>query len=237
MVVKSTDETMAVIESDTDVLHDLKHYQQKYNWDCGLSCVLMILPEQSRNYIINNFYKVVEEEGFGESTWTIDLCYLLHRFNITFSYLTITIGIDPGYSKEDFYDKVLSKDNERVNQRFDRAQELGMKISKKSVDSSHIVDKLKNGPVIVLINANQLVCLSCSDSSYTCYTSCLRLFSDSYQGHYITVVGYNSDKSEILYRNPTLKNKICNIPVGRFEECRTAYGTDEDIIFVDYKKL
>ena len=32
--------------------------------------------------------------------------FSIFRFNITFSYLTITIGIDPGYSKEDFYDKV-----------------------------------------------------------------------------------------------------------------------------------
>ena len=30
------------------------------------------------------------------------------------------------------------------------------------------------GPVIVLVNANQLVCLTCPDTSLSCYSSCIR---------------------------------------------------------------
>ncbi|XP_023342304.1 protein GUCD1 isoform X2 [Eurytemora carolleeae] len=135
-----------------DLLHALEHYQQRYNWDCGLSCVLMVLPIKSRNYIINNFKQVVEEEGFGESTWTIDLCFLLHRFQTKFSYLTVTIGIDPGYIRENFYDKVLSKDSHRVNQRFSDAESLGMHLEKKSVPVKEIMERLKAGPIIVLVN-------------------------------------------------------------------------------------
>lgn len=220
--------------TEDGLLHEVEHYQQKYNWDCGISCVLMVLPAQSRRYLINNFYKVIEEEKFGQSTWTIDLCYLLHRFNMKFSYFTTTIGVDPGYSNQNFYDKVLSKDSDRVNNKFSRAATLNMHVEKKSVLVSEVLDRLEKGPVIVLINANQLFCSTCSESSYSCYTSCLRLCSDkSYQGHYITLVGHQSNKSEILYRNPTFKNKICRMPLDWFEDCRTAYGTDEDIIFVD----
>ena len=36
------------------------------------------------------------------------------RFNVKFSYYTTTIGIDPGYSKENFYDKEMLP-NTRLN--------------------------------------------------------------------------------------------------------------------------
>ena len=78
----------------------------------------MVVKKADRELVLTNLNKFVEEEGFGESTWTIDLCYILKRFNVSFKYTTITIGVDPGYSKEAFYDKVLAKDNHRVNSRF-----------------------------------------------------------------------------------------------------------------------
>merc|ERR1719452_323763 len=65
------------------------------------------MQRTDRDFVLSNLTKFVEEEGFGDSTWTIDLCYILKRFNVLFRYTTITIGVDPGYSKEAFYDKVL----------------------------------------------------------------------------------------------------------------------------------
>ena len=49
------------------------------------------------------------------------------------------------------------------------------------------------------------------------------------------VVGYDPQSREILYRNPSLKDKICYMSHGTFEEARTAYGTDEDTIFIHEK--
>lgn len=37
------------------------------------------------------------------SIWTIDLAYLLHKFSVTFSFLTVTIGANPEFSVESFY--------------------------------------------------------------------------------------------------------------------------------------
>ena len=37
------------------------------------------------------------------STWTIDLVYLLHRYEVQQRYCTITRGIDPGYHRQSFY--------------------------------------------------------------------------------------------------------------------------------------
>lgn len=62
--------------------YNLTHYQQRYNWDCGLSCIIMILSAQQREQLLGNFDAVCGEEGFGSSTWTIDLCYLLMRYQV-----------------------------------------------------------------------------------------------------------------------------------------------------------
>ena len=258
-------------------LHQVKHYQQRYHWDCGLSCCFMVMNSYDKDFVLTNLNKFVEEEGFGESTWTIDLCYILHRFKIKFQYTTITIGVDPGYSKEAFYDKVLAKDYDRVNSRFKAAENNQMSIVEKSVGLDKILEHLdKNGPVILLTNANLLRCSKCNNYG-SCYQFCfsntsvsyqeslisvfriillflsmigkniLKLlefltlgflkslennYQNHYQGHYILLVGYNEKTKEILYRNPTLKDKICYINYDSLEEARTSYGTDEDILFI-----
>ena len=54
----------------------------------------------------------------------------------------------------------------------------------------------------------------------------------SYQGHYVLLVGFDPKSKEILYRNPTLKDKVCYMSYDCLEESRTSYGTDEDVIFI-----
>lgn len=41
------------------------------------------------------------------SIWTVDLAYLLHKFHVSFSFFTVTVGANPNYSIETFY-KVIS---------------------------------------------------------------------------------------------------------------------------------
>lgn len=79
------------------------HTQQRFNWDCGLSCVLMALDAaeefEAKEEISKDIEKVCQSEGFGHSTWTIDLCYLLKNYapQLAFSYTTVTLGVDPSY--------------------------------------------------------------------------------------------------------------------------------------------
>ena len=187
----------------------------------------------------------MEEEGFGESTWTIDLCYVLQRFRIKFKYTTVTLGVDPGYCKEAFYNKVIAKDYDRVNTRFQEAEARGVEIVETSITLQEILSHLQTGgPVIILTNANLLRCSRCSNYT-SCYPSCFSNVSyqvfeiiqlskiyHKYQGHYILIVGFDPQSREILYRNPTLKDKICYMSYGAFEDARTAYGTDEDVILI-----
>ena len=139
-----------------------------------------LLLQRDREFILTNLNKFVSEEGFGESTWTIDLCYILERFRIKFKYTTITLGVDPGYCKEAFYNKVIAKDYDRVNRRFQQAESRGMEIIETSISFAEILTHLEtSGPVIILTNANLLRCSRCSNY-ISCYPSC---FSNvSYQG-------------------------------------------------------
>ena len=80
----------------------IRHHQQRSHWDCGLSCVLMCVSDQVRESISRDVSTICREEDFGQSTWTIDLCYLLrHRSpQSKFYYTTITLGVDPGYASQ-----------------------------------------------------------------------------------------------------------------------------------------
>jgi hypothetical protein len=46
--------------------YPLIHYHQKYDWDCGISCILMVLSRQERTHFIANFDTICAEEGFGQ---------------------------------------------------------------------------------------------------------------------------------------------------------------------------
>ena len=84
------------------VIRSINHYQQRSHWDCGLSCVLMCLNKEERDAISRDVSEVCREEEFGQSTWTIDLCYLIrHRSPQTlFHYTTTTIGVDPEFASK-----------------------------------------------------------------------------------------------------------------------------------------
>ncbi|XP_045880540.1 protein GUCD1 isoform X3 [Meles meles] len=57
--------------------------------------------------------------------------------------------------------------------------------------------------------------------------------SPDYQGHFIVLRGYNRTTGCIFYNNPAYADPgMCSTSISNFEEARTSYGTDEDILFV-----
>ena len=107
------DSIMTTKKQPDSMIRVIKHYQQRSNWDCGVSCVLMCLNDEERNAIAKDVSEVCREEEFGTSTWTIDLCYLIrHRSpETTFYYTTTTIGVDPDYASEVSTACLVFKDN------------------------------------------------------------------------------------------------------------------------------
>ena len=93
----------------------VSHTQQQFNWDCGLSCVLMAFDAadllDTKDTILANIEDICQKEGFGHSTWSIDLCYLIKHYapQLRFSYTTTTIGVDPSYMNQVSIKEVISK--------------------------------------------------------------------------------------------------------------------------------
>ncbi|XP_015518270.1 protein GUCD1 isoform X1 [Neodiprion pinetum] len=211
----------------------ISHIRQRFNWDCGVSCVLMVLPDEQRKYFIDNFDQVCKDEGFDKSTWSIDLCYLLKRFGVTHEYCTITFGVHPGYRGEHFYDKILHKDEDRVNKRFQEARLNNITVKRTSLLNTDLIRHLTaEGPIILLTNASLLWCDICKNNKITCELRNCFPWPVSYNGHYIVLVGYNDRRKRFLYRNPSYRERICAMSYYHMEEARKSYGTDEDVILI-----
>lgn len=96
------------------------------------------------------------------STWTIDLCYLLKRFKILHKYLTTTIGINPAFRDEQYYERILELDEQRIMEKFKTAKQNDIIIERKSVKNEYLINHLIfNGPIILLVSSSYLDCKKC----------------------------------------------------------------------------
>lgn len=122
----------------------------------------MILSTTQRETLLHDFDKICAEEGFGSSTWTIDLCYLLQRFQVRHEYYTKTLGIDPSYSEHSYYTKIIDKDEKRVTRKFKDARLHGLRVEQRTVEMEELLQHLgRRGPVVLLTNASLLTCEVC----------------------------------------------------------------------------
>lgn len=216
------------------VIIDVPTCIQNYSWDCGLACASMVL--RYLNIDPHNVYTTdLEDLQCGESIWTIDLAALLRKYNIRHNFCTITLGVDKGYSKQSFYSKKFSIDEERVSQLFDQASSRGINVEQRSVSCEDILSCVQSGNVlIVLVDWNQLECIWCD--RLRCQTGCLSCIKSKcctgYQGHYVVVCGYDKKKRRIFYKNPSYDEDLCCSRMEKFDAARKSYGTDEDTLFV-----
>ncbi|CAG0918852.1 unnamed protein product [Notodromas monacha] len=193
-------------------LVEVTHVRQRFTWDCGIACVSMMLYPEQRKDLLGNLLKIAEEEGFQKSTWTIDLAYLLKRFNIPCQFRTLTKGVDPSFSSKSFYQTFMNKDHPRVLRKFEEAEQHGIDVQLESVPMDTILRHLnKHGPVIVLTNARLLYCKNCGHNApMRMLRNIFPTDGKGFDGHYITVVGYSLRNRRIYYRNPALKDAMEN---------------------------
>ncbi|XP_028161073.1 protein GUCD1 [Ostrinia furnacalis] len=209
--------------------HKITHYRQRFNWDCGVSCVLMLLEEEQRRELLNKFAETCQEEGFNQSTWTIDLCYLLKRYGIRHQMCTIMPGVNEDYKKHGYYDRILDLDRERVRRRFDEATSTGIEVSQRSLSTDELVAHLvSSGPVVLLVDAGLLVCDLCKHNKLK--AEFRRCFGGGYRGHYVVAVGLG--RGRVLYRDPALSPRLCAATPQALARARTAPGTDQDAVLV-----
>ncbi|XP_062038524.1 protein GUCD1 isoform X2 [Lepus europaeus] len=210
--------------------------QQLYHWDCGLACSRMVLRYLGQ-LDDGEFESALQELRLTRSIWTIDLAYLMRHFGVRHRFCTQTLGVDKGYKNQSFYRKHFDTEETRVNQLFAQAKACKVLVEKCAVSIQDIQAHLAQGHVaIVLVNSGVLHCDLCSSPvKYCCFApSGHRCFcrTPDYQGHFIVLRGYSRATSCIFYNNPAYADRMCSTSISNFEEARTSYGTDEDILFV-----
>ncbi|XP_068845761.1 protein GUCD1 isoform X1 [Capricornis sumatraensis] len=211
--------------------------QQLFHWDCGLACSRMVLRYLGQ-LDDAEFERALQELRLTRSIWTIDLAYLMRRFGVRHRFCTQTLGVDKGYKNQSFYRKHFDTEETRVNQLFAQAKTCKVLVEKCRVSMQDIQAHLAQGHVaIVLVNSGVLHCDLCSSPpKYCCFApSGPRCFcrSPDYQGHFIVLRGYSRAAGCVFYNNPAYADPgMCSASISNFEEARTSYGTDEDILFV-----
>ncbi|XP_076941522.1 guanylyl cyclase 1-like [Bidens hawaiensis] len=206
---------------------NVPHIKQTRTWDCGLFCVLMVLKTLNVNH-----YDIKDLEAFcgTNSIWTVDLAYLLQKLSITFSYITVTLGANPNFSLETFYEKQLSDDIIRVNMLFQRSQEAGINIECRSIKGDEIALLILSGKYIVIALVDQYI-LS-QPWTEDVYVSDFYSRSSGYSGHYIVICGYDALTDEFEIRDPASSRFRETISSRCLEKARKSFGTDEDILLI-----
>ena len=111
---------------------ELPHVRQKTEWDCGLACTLMVLQKLLGNKFDNAEYEeICAGKNFGTSVWTIDIASIFTDYKADYVFCTKTLGVDPSYGQNSFYERTFNFDETRVNRLFTLAPTLGLKVEKR----------------------------------------------------------------------------------------------------------
>ncbi|XP_053617807.1 protein GUCD1 isoform X1 [Plodia interpunctella] len=220
---------MAKDGSISMIAHSIPHIQQRFHWDCGVTCVLMLLDQHQRQQFLDNFTEICQEEGFKQSTWTIDLCYLLMRFGIPHTMYTTMVGVNENHKKQNYYSKIIDLDRERVQRRFAQASANGIKVVPRGVTQQELLQHLQAAPAVLLVDAALLSCDICKHNKMR--FEFRRWFGGGYRGHYILCAGARG--ALVLYRDPSRAARAaCAARAPRVLAAHRARGTDCDAILI-----
>eukprot|EP00736_Rhodelphis_marinus_P011251 Rmarinus@m.4592 len=220
------------------ILHAVQHIHQSHNWDCGLACSEMALRFWGYE---NCSLKTLQEACGTKSVWTIDIAYLLQLFGLECELRTMILGVHPDYKNESYYVKDWDTDALRVNSLFQSAEEHGITVVKGHVSDEEIICHLgKYGLAIVLVDRSKLSCTDAATSSSSSSSSSLysvgslwsALQRKAFVGHYVLIVGHCTASQSFFLKDPACSHGWCEVPCRMLRAARTAFGTDEDILFL-----
>lgn len=206
------------------------HVEQLCSWDCGLACVLMVLKTLG---IAGHDLKSLGELCCTSSIWTVDLAHLLRLFDVEVAFLTVTIGANPSFAVETFYQENMEEDGERVNKLFEKAPEVGIQVQWRSISAQELS---------MLILSGQYLAIALVDKRKLCYpwleelclSDCCGMIT-GYTGHYVVICGYDMDLDEFEIRDPASSSEHGRISSQALDEARKSFGTDEDLLLISIK--
>ncbi|XP_068668501.1 guanylyl cyclase 1-like isoform X1 [Aristolochia californica] len=211
---------------------DVPHIHQLYNWDCGLACVLMVLKTLGIDHCdLQSLANLCSTT----SIWTVDLAYLLQKFSVSFSFLTVTLGANPNFSAETYYKEQLQSDVGRVDKLFGKARESGIDIECRCISGEEISMLILSGQFIAVALVDKYK-LSCQSWLEDIYFSEYIGGSPGYTGHFVVICGYDADRKEFEIRDPASPRKYERVSMLCLEKARKSFGTDEDILLVSLER-
>lgn len=209
------------------------YVSQSYSWDCGLACVQMALRAKGNEE--NVTYSDLRRQCTTDSIWSIDIAYLLKYFRLQSVYYTVMKGVRPEYREQEFYRTQISDDTKRVNQLFQNAEQNGVVVIQSHVSLSHIRRVVSNGMLaLTLMDKRLLKCCLCDRVEHSRGTK-RSIGSDQagFVGHYVLLYGYFAPADVYLIKDPAARRETCVISADVLQEARLAFGTDQDILFID----
>lgn len=206
---------------------EVPHIKQIRNWDCGLACVLMVMRTLGiKNYDLHELGELCHTT----SIWTVDLAYLLQKLSISFSYFTVTIGANPDFSVETFYQEQLPNDIMRVDMLFRGSPEAGINIECRSVNEKEIALLILSGKYVAIALVDQYKLRP--SWAEDVYISDLYSGYGGYTGHYVVICGYDALTDAFEIRDPASSRQRERITSRCLAEARKSFGTDEDILLI-----
>ena len=103
---------------------NVKHYEQKYNWDCGHTCLRMVIHYCDIQKSVDDALIDLEELHVLEKPlWTIDLYAYLMKQGVVATFHTLCAdGVTADHEAIDWYQNTnLVEDKERVKVLFNMA--------------------------------------------------------------------------------------------------------------------
>ncbi|KAG2223719.1 hypothetical protein INT45_003443 [Circinella minor] len=177
------------------------------------------------------------------SIWTIDLAFLLRKYEPDFTFYTSVFGTREEYQGVKFYEATFDQDKKRVNKLFASAKSCSVHIVRMKLPIEDYKRFLFNRQfaIVALVNARLLHCERCEAGRGCMASLCGQLFykisSDDYTecilykmelGHYIVLIGYDPTEDLFIYRDPGIMDDYCTISTEEFDQARQAEGTDHD---------
>lgn len=203
----------------SDIIRDLV-VTQETEWDCGLAVVRAVL------WIKNGGNDAIHIDAPRRSLWTIELVLLLHRYEagegVVFA--TTCCGVNPNYKRSlKFYQEAddcqdPSPKEEDVEQFFEIARNIGVRIRRTRVSDHELEDVLMNTSHMAIVLVDGTVLMGGE--------------SGHFLGHYVLIYDFKPETGIFYAKNPNSLTLNDEIHKSILHRARAQFGTDNDIIFV-----
>ena len=189
-------------------------YQSEKNMDCGLISLKMVF-----SYFGKKDFNLLEEKlkiNPDKSISTIKLAVVAAELGFKVKFFSTSIYFNKDNLELDFYRKYQDTDLNENKRIIKLAKKLGIELYEKSISLDKLLYFITTDSVpIALID-----------------WSILEGVNNSYKGHFMPLVGYDSYYVYLHNPGPNVPTPYMSIKRRLFDESRKAKGTDEDLLVI-----